>query len=66
MRSAFPMAAEKGAEMIIAGGMGESAPKLFSKHGIQVIIGAPAETPEALIAYFMAGTLHTGGNQCDH
>ena len=58
--------AEKGATMIIAGGMGESAQKLFSKCGIQVVMGAPAESPEVLIASFMAGTLQTGGNQCDH
>jgi ATP-binding protein involved in chromosome partitioning len=58
--------AEKGATLIIAGGMGESAQKLFSKCGIQVVTGAPTETAETLVAAFMAGTLKTGGNQCDH
>jgi ATP-binding protein involved in chromosome partitioning len=58
--------AEKGATLIIAGGMGASAQKLFAESGIQVVIGAPAETPEALAAAFMSGTLQTGGNQCDH
>jgi ATP-binding protein involved in chromosome partitioning len=58
--------AEKGATLIIAGGMGASAQKLFAESGIQVVIGAPAETPETLVSSFMSGTLHTGGNQCDH
>jgi predicted Fe-Mo cluster-binding NifX family protein len=58
--------AEKGATLIIAGGMGPSAQKIFADSGIQVVIGAPAETPEALVTAFMAGTLRTGGNQCDH
>ena len=52
--------------MIIAGGMGASAQKLFAENGIQVVIGAPAETSEALVAAYMSGTLQTGGNQCDH
>jgi len=52
--------------MIIAGGMGASAQKLFAESGIQVLMGVPAETPDALVASFMSGTLHTGGNQCDH
>jgi predicted Fe-Mo cluster-binding NifX family protein len=58
--------AEKGATLIIAGGMGASAQKLFAESGIQVVIGAPAETPEALVASFMSGTLQAGGNLCDH
>ncbi len=58
--------AEKGATLIIAGGMGANAQKLFTDGGIQVVIGAPVETPEALVASFMSGTLQTGGNLCDH
>jgi Mrp family chromosome partitioning ATPase/predicted Fe-Mo cluster-binding NifX family protein len=58
--------AENGATLIIAGGMGANAQKLFAESGIRVLIGAPAETPEALVEAFMTGTLQTGGNQCDH
>ncbi len=58
--------AEKGATMVIAGGMGGSAQKLFSQSGIQVLTGAPSDTSEALVEAFLAGTLRTGGNQCDH
>ncbi len=58
--------AEKGATLVIAGGMGGSAQKLFSQSGIQVTTGAPSDTSEALVEAFQAGTLRTGGNQCDH
>lgn len=58
--------AERGATLIIAGGMGASAQRLFAESGIQVVIGAPIETPEALVASYMSGTLQTGGNLCDH
>jgi len=58
--------ADKGATMIIAGGMGQRAQQLFAQQGIQVIVGAPSETPERIIADYFAGTLQTGDNLCDH
>lgn len=58
--------AEQGAGLIIAGGMGRRAQDLFRQHGIQVIVGAPAETPEQLAADYLAGSLQTGENACDH
>ena len=33
---------EKGANVIIAGGMGQRAQSLFAENGIKVVIGAPA------------------------
>ncbi len=61
-----PWLAERGARMIIAGGMGQRAQSLFAQQGIQVIVGAPAETPERLVADYLAGTLQSGENTCDH
>ncbi len=58
--------AERGANMIIAGGMGQRAQALFAEHGIEVVIGAPAETPENLVNSYLAGTLQSGDNVCDH
>ncbi|MBU4405486.1 MAG: ATPase, partial [Acidobacteria bacterium] len=58
--------AERGANLIIAGGMGQRAQGLFVEHGIQVIVGAPAETPENLANSYLAGTLQAGDNVCDH
>lgn len=57
---------EQGATLIIAGGMGQRAQSLFAENGIQVVVGAPAEKPEALAAAYMAGTLQSGPNVCDH
>ncbi|OGV73301.1 MAG: chromosome partitioning protein ParA [Lentisphaerae bacterium RIFOXYB12_FULL_65_16] len=57
---------EQGAQVIIAGGMGQRAQSLFAQNGIKVIVGAPAEAPEALVAAYMDGTLQTGDNVCDH
>ncbi|HPC84112.1 MAG TPA: iron-sulfur cluster carrier protein MrpORP [Thermoanaerobaculaceae bacterium] len=61
-----PWLAERGAKIILAGGMGSRAQQLFAQHGIQVIVGVPSETPEALVTAWMAGTLVSGENVCDH
>jgi Mrp family chromosome partitioning ATPase/predicted Fe-Mo cluster-binding NifX family protein len=58
--------AERGANVIIAGGMGSRAQGLFAEQKIEVVTGAAAETPEALVAAWLAGTLATGANVCDH
>ncbi len=57
---------ERGATVIIAGGMGQRAQGLFAQRGIQVVIGASSDTPENLVNSFLAGTLQTGANICDH
>lgn len=61
-----PWLAEKGVNLIIAGGMGQRAHGLFAEQGVQVIVGAPAETPEILVAGYLGGNLVTGENACDH
>jgi predicted Fe-Mo cluster-binding NifX family protein len=58
--------AERGAQVIIAGGMGQRAQGLFAQQGIKVVVGAPAEEPEKLALEYLAGTLQTGSNACDH
>lgn len=57
---------EQGANVIIAGGMGSRAQGLFAENDIKVIVGAPSETPEELVARYLAGTLVSGTNVCDH
>jgi predicted Fe-Mo cluster-binding NifX family protein len=61
-----PWLAERGATTILAGGMGQRAQDLFAQQGIQVVTGAPAETPEKLVSEYLAGTLQVGENVCDH
>ena len=58
--------AERGANVIIAGGMGQRAQELFAGQGICVVVGAPADSPECLVGDYLAGTLQAGVNTCDH
>jgi len=57
---------DMGANVIIAGGMGQSAQQLFIENGIEVVIGAPVDTPEALVESYLNGSLLSGENICDH
>jgi predicted Fe-Mo cluster-binding NifX family protein len=61
-----PWLAEHGANMILAGGMGQRAQNLFAQQGIRVVIGVTSEVPERLVADYLAGTLQSGDNICDH
>lgn len=58
--------AEQSTNLIIAGGMGQRAQDLFTAQNIEVIVGAPCETPEALAKAYLAGALEPGANACDH
>lgn len=58
--------AERGANLIIAGGMGQRAQSLFEQNGIKVIVGAAAESPEIIVDNYLKGELTVGGNICDH
>lgn len=57
---------EQGATMIIAGGMGQRAQQMFAQNGVQVLVGAPAWTPQEIVAAYLNGTLEPGQNACDH
>ncbi|MFP4521190.1 MAG: iron-sulfur cluster carrier protein MrpORP [Fibrobacterota bacterium] len=55
-----------GVNTVIAGGMGQRAKGLFESKGIKVITGAPGGKPEEIVRFFLAGSLQTGANVCDH
>lgn len=57
---------EQGAEVIIAGGMGQRAQQLFADNGIRVVVGAASDTPENIVQAYLNGTLVAGQNLCDH
>ncbi len=61
-----PWLAERGVNLVIAGGMGQRAVALFNEQGIQVHVGAPAEAPEDIVHAFLKGALQLGDNACDH
>ena len=58
--------AQKGVNIIIAGGMGSRAQGIFAYHGIQVVLGSPTGSPEQIVQDYLNGTLETGENVCDH
>ena len=57
---------EQNVNVILAGGMGQRAQQLFEQQNISVVVGAPTEDPETLAAGYLAGTLCSGTNACDH
>ncbi len=57
---------EQKVTVIIAGGMGQRAQQLFAEQNISVVVGAPSVAPDTLIADYLAGTLQSGANACDH
>lgn len=57
---------EHGANVIIAGGMGQRAVQLFAQNGIEVIVGASDGEPDEIAAAYLQGNLATGTNVCDH
>ena len=57
---------ELGVTCVIAGGMGGRTVGLFQQNNIQVVTGAPAAEPKAIVTDFLNGSLVTGSNTCDH
>ncbi len=57
---------EQGANVIIAGGMGQRAQALFADNGILVMVGAQGSDPDRVALDYLEGKLETGENVCDH
>jgi len=53
-------------ELVIAGGIGIRAQQLFKQSKIDVVIGAPDNTPQELVEQYLIGQLQCGQNICDH
>ena len=58
--------AEKGVNVVIAGGMGPMAHDLFRQNNIAVVIGAMEDKPEQAVLSYISGALATGDNICNH
>ncbi len=58
--------AQKGAGVVIAGGMGPRAVDLLEQHGINVVLGAIESDPEQAVLSHIGGVLAIGDNICDH
>lgn len=57
---------EQGADVVIAGGIGQRAVDVLAQNGVAVIVGAPIETPRNLATAYLNGTLQGGQNACSH
>jgi len=57
---------ETGVDVVIAGGIGNTAVGMLESSGIEVVSGAPAGSAEDLVMAYLAGTLKAGENACDH
>jgi len=57
---------QKGAGVVIAGGMGMHAADLLRQNGIDVVLGALESDPEQAVLNHLNGSLETGDNACDH
>lgn len=54
---------EKNADVIIAGGMGETAQDLFRENEMDVIVGVQGNADE-VVTFFLAGELKSSGSVC--
>ena len=58
--------AEQGAQLVIAGGMGQKARTILEKQGVKVVTGAPSQSPEQVVELWRNGGISGEGNLCDH
>ena len=58
--------AQQGVGLVIAGGIGEKAKAMLADRGVAVVAGAAEDTAAHLVRDYLAGTLKTGRNSCDH
>ncbi|GAG05347.1 unnamed protein product, partial [marine sediment metagenome] len=57
---------EQKVNIVIAGGMGSRAQQFFEQYGIRVVVGAQPGDPKDAVESYLAGTLESGANICDH
>ena len=58
--------AERGANVVLAPGMGGRASQLLTEHGVEVVVGIEPGDPRTIVAAYLDGALASGANVCDH
>ena len=58
--------ADKGAEVIISGGMGGGAVDIFNERGVEVIVGVQGDASEAVETYLRGELISTGSVCHEH
>lgn len=57
---------QHGVQVVITGGIGPRALQLLEQNGVKAIYGIATDTPQKLAESYLAGTLVSGSNLCDH
>ncbi|MFA9463137.1 MAG: NifB/NifX family molybdenum-iron cluster-binding protein [Velocimicrobium sp.] len=57
---------EQNADVIVAGGMGETAQELFAENGIKVVVGAQGIADDVIKQYIAGGLKSTGSVCTEH
>ncbi len=55
-----------GVDVVLTGGMGERAKAMLVNTGVEVLTGVSGMPPEKAVREYLAGTLKSSGNLCDH
>jgi len=58
--------ADKGVNVVLAGGMGMAPRLAFERHNIQVVLGVTEIDPEKAVLSHLNQTLVSGQNVCEH
>lgn len=57
---------EMGADVLIAGGLGQKAIQIFEQVGVDLKYGAPVKEARKLVEDYLNGTLECTGEGCNH
>lgn len=64
-RGVFPVwLRQQGAEVVLAGGMGPRAVDIFTRQGVEVVLGVAGGAPDALVRDYLCGALVATGEAC--
>ena len=58
--------AAQGTDVLLTGGLGESARRILADKGVDVIVGVASDNAEKVAKDFLNDTLKIAGNQCNH
>ncbi|MDD4873818.1 MAG: NifB/NifX family molybdenum-iron cluster-binding protein [Dehalococcoidales bacterium] len=58
--------AERGVNVVLAGGMGMGPRMAFENNGVEVILGVTETNPETAVIKYLYHRLESGENVCDH
>jgi predicted Fe-Mo cluster-binding NifX family protein len=61
-----PWLKQHGVTHVIAGGLGSRARDLLNQVFIEIVGGAPSDSPEDLVRHYLGGTLLASERACDH